>query len=69
MDEKFLTVEEIAAQLRVTTRTVNRWCALGMLRARRAGRQWLITPADLEAFLKTNEEVTPKKADTLALAY
>jgi len=48
----YLDVREIAAELRVSVQTVNRWCRLRKLRARRAGRKWLVRPEDLEAFLR-----------------
>jgi len=49
----YLDVREIAAELRVSVQTVNRWCREGKLRARRAGRKWLVRPGDLDAFLQT----------------
>jgi len=48
----YLTVDEVAARLRVASKTVRRWCAAEQLKAVRAGRQWRILPTDLEAFLK-----------------
>ncbi len=63
----YLTVEEIAAKLRVAEKTVRRWINSGQLEAVRAGRFWRIKPADLEAFLQSSKEVpSTKKADGLA---
>lgn len=64
----YMTVDEVAAQLRVTPKTVRRWCASGQLKASRAGRPWRIKPADLDAFMQTQPEVRDelKKADGLA---
>jgi excisionase family DNA binding protein len=65
---EYLTVDEVAAKLRVAPKTVRRWCASGQLKALRAGRPWRIKPADLEIFMQAQPEVTgePKKADGLA---
>jgi len=51
----YLDVREIAAELRVSVQTVNRWCRLRKLRARRAGRKWLVRQEDLEAFLQKDD--------------
>ena len=53
--DRFLTVAEVADQLRVSTVTVLRWLRSGRLAGtrlpgRRAG--WRIRPSDLEAFLR-----------------
>jgi excisionase family DNA binding protein len=65
---EYLTVDEVAARLRVAPKTVRRWCASGQLKASRAGRPWRIKPADLEAFMQVQSEVKKelKKADGLA---
>jgi len=52
----YFDVREIAAELRVSVQTVNRWCRLRKLRARRAGRKWLIRREDLDAFLQAEPE-------------
>lgn len=65
---EYLTVDEVAAKLRVAPKTVRRWCASGQLRALRAGRPWRIKSADLEIFMQAQLEVKeePKKTDGLA---
>lgn len=65
---EYLTVDEVAAKLRVASKTVRRWCASGQLKASRAGRPWRIKPADLDAFMQAQSEVNEelKKADGLA---
>lgn len=69
-EPKYLKPEEIAEELRVDPGTVRRWCRAGQLRAVRAGKSWLITRADLEAFMKQSSEegLGSKKVDGLALA-
>jgi excisionase family DNA binding protein len=45
-----LTLQEVAAHLRVSTRTVRRWLTSGDLAGHRFGRQWRIAFIDLEDF-------------------
>lgn len=67
MSSEYLTPEEVATQLRVTPKAVRAWCAAGKLKAARAGRRWLIKPADVQAFITTPEvKEESKKADGLA---
>jgi excisionase family DNA binding protein len=49
---EFMTAKDVAAQLRVSERTVRRLIATGALRVRRVGRAVRISPADLEAYLR-----------------
>ena len=56
----YLDVREIAAELRVTAQTVNRWCRTKRLPARRAGRKWLIRREDLEIFLRSGQARPPE---------
>jgi len=49
---EFLTVQEVADQLRVVPQTVQRWIRGGKLKAVRAGRLWRIRPEDLDKFLE-----------------
>lgn len=52
-DERWLTVQEIAERLHVTTQTVQRWLRAGKLKGRNfSGRTgYRVREADLEAFL------------------
>lgn len=50
-DTEYLTVEEVAARLHVSTRTVRRWISAGTLPSVRAGRRVLVDAADITAFL------------------
>ncbi len=49
-----LTVQEVAAQLRVSQRTVRRLISRGQLQVVRIGRSVRITPAAIEAMLEAN---------------
>lgn len=60
MDE-LLTAEDVADYLRVAPNTVYRWCRDGKLTAIKLGKDWRITPQDLDQFLdsrRTGERVT-----------
>lgn len=49
---KFLTRQEVADFLRISTRTVSRWIQAGKLRAYRPGRAYLIKEDDLIKFFE-----------------
>ena len=49
-----LTVADVAAQLRVSQRTVRRLVARGQIEAVRIGRSVRITPAAIEQLLRDN---------------
>lgn len=52
MDSPFLTIQEVAAHLRVDSVTVRRWCATGALKAVKVGpKVYRVSQADLNAFL------------------
>jgi excisionase family DNA binding protein len=46
-----MTPEEVAAEIRVTRRTVYEWLRSGKLLGLRAGRSWRVRREDLNAFL------------------
>lgn len=50
---ELLTPEEVAAEVRVTRRTVYEWLRNGKLPGLRAGRWWRVRREDLEAFLRS----------------
>jgi len=52
---EILTVEEVAAYLRVSRITIWRWCQQGTIPASRIGRTWRIHREDLIAFLKLSK--------------
>jgi excisionase family DNA binding protein len=48
MIESYLTVEEVAAALRIHETTVTRWLKEKKLPARKVGRRWLIAKEDYD---------------------
>ena len=46
---EYLTVKEVAALFRISTKTVRRWIEAGNLPATRLGRDWRIARTDLKA--------------------
>jgi excisionase family DNA binding protein len=48
---KFLTIDEVAEVLAVSTRTVRRWISSGQLKVHRVGQVVRIAPAEFDAFL------------------
>jgi excisionase family DNA binding protein len=67
MESEYLTLNEIAAKLRVSHEAVRNWCRTGRLKHSRAGRLYRVLPKDLEAFLKQEQEKPgePKKTNGL----
>ncbi len=51
-----MTVKQVADHLQVAPRTVYDWIRQGKLQVYRAGRQYRITDAQLEAFLTQKKE-------------
>lgn len=47
----FLTVDEVAALLKVSIYTVRRWINDGALPAYKVGRSWRVAPAELNSWL------------------
>jgi len=52
MQSDYLTIDEIAAQLRVSWFMVKRWIETGELPASKFGKQYRILRADYEEFLR-----------------
>lgn len=60
----WLTLAEIAAEVRVNPSTVRLWVSQGRLRASRAGRRkWLVRRSELERMLASEGSVEPGLAD------
>ena len=51
-----LTIPQTATILQVSEKTVRRWIETGDLVAHRFGRQWRISQADLDTFIRTRRE-------------
>ena len=58
--DKFLTIEEVAKILRVSTRSVNRYIVSGKLKASKIG-WWRIKQSDLNKFLEETSNIKRKK--------
>lgn len=56
-----LTSSEAAQALRTSPRQITILCAKGLLRASKPGRQWLISEADLDAYVSDHENRKPRK--------
>jgi excisionase family DNA binding protein len=53
---RFLTINEVAAQLQVAPRTVHRWVQRGVLIVHRVGGVVRIADGDLRAFLASHRD-------------
>jgi len=59
-DDPWLTLAEIADELRLSPVTIRSWIAKGRLRAMRAGqRKWLVRRSDLDAMLAADPDNRP----------
>ena len=54
VDERYLTLPEVAEQLKVSRRTVYRWIKSGDLDAYQFGREYRITESALKDFLEAH---------------
>jgi excisionase family DNA binding protein len=54
VDERYLTLPEVAARLKVSRRTIYRWIKSGGLDAYQFGREYRITESALKDFLEAH---------------
>jgi excisionase family DNA binding protein len=54
--EQLLTIDDVAALCRVSTKTVRRWIKTRELTAAKLGAQWRIRPRDLDLFIHERME-------------
>lgn len=59
--EKLYTPEQAGEILQVNSATVREWLKKGKLKGIKVEKLWRIRQSDLEAFLKSGEEVAPGK--------
>ena len=52
--DKLLTPTDVADRLQVHERTVTRWLRKGHLRGFKIGKEWRISPDDLQTFLEAS---------------
>ncbi len=60
-NEKLLTPTDVANRLQMNERTVTQWLRKGHLRGFKIGKEWRISPSDLEAFLEASANLPPVK--------
>ncbi len=65
-NEKLLTPTDVANSLQVNERTVTLWLRKGHLRGFKVGKEWRISPDDLQAFLEARENMPPDKSRSIA---
>ena len=53
----FMTVSEVAARLKVTAPSVRTLIKSELLPAQRIGKQWVVTPEDLDSYITKNNVV------------
>ncbi len=56
-EEKLMTPPQVARHLQVNERTVTQWLRKGSLRGFKIGKEWRISPRDLEVFLEQSANV------------
>ena len=54
--EQLLTIDDVAALCRVSSKTVRRWIKACELTAAQLGNQWRIRPRDLDLFVRERLE-------------
>ncbi len=57
IEEKLMTPPQVARRLQVNERTVTQWLRKGHLRGFKIGKEWRISPRDLEVFLEQSANV------------
>ncbi len=64
--EKLLTPTDVADRLQVNERTVTQWLREGHLRGFKIGKEWRISPEDLQAFLEASANKPMDKPRSIA---
>ncbi len=65
-DKKLLTPTDVANRLQVNERTVTLWLRKGHLRGFKVGKEWRISPDDLQAFLEASANMPPDNPRSIA---
>ncbi len=65
-NEKLLTPTDVANRLQVNERTVTIWLRKGHLRGFKIGKEWRISPDDLQAFLEASANKPMDKPRSIA---
>jgi excisionase family DNA binding protein len=64
--EKLLTPTDVGDRLQVNERTVTQWLRKGHLRGFKVGKEWRISPDDLQAFLEASANKPMDKPRSIA---
>ncbi len=64
--EKLLTPTDVANHLQVNERTVTGWLRTGHLRGFKIGKEWRISPDDVQVFLEAGANMPPDKSRSIA---
>ena len=64
--EKLLKPTDVAERLQVNERTVTLWLRKGHLRGFKLGKEWRISPDDLQAFLEASANKPMDKPRSIA---
>ncbi len=64
--DKLLTPTDVADRLQVHERTVTRWLRNNHLRGFKIGKEWRISPDDLQAFLEASANKPMDKPRSIA---
>ncbi len=65
-EEKLMTPPQVARRLQVNERTVTLWLRKGHLRGFKVGKEWRISPDDLQAFLEASANMPPDQPRSIA---
>lgn len=60
MPETLLDIEQVAEQLKVSTRTVRRIMRVDEIKGFRVGKRWRFTQSEVDAYLKRQQEAEEK---------
>ncbi len=66
MHEQLLTPHQVAERFQVNERTVTVWLREGHLRGFKVGKEWRISPDDLQAFLEATANMPPYRPRSIA---
>ncbi len=53
VEEKLLTPTQVAEHLQIHERTITRWLRDGYLRGFKLGKEWRVSPEDLQLFMES----------------
>ncbi len=65
-DVQLLTAAQVAERLQLHERTVTSWLRQGYLRGFKLGKEWRVSPDDLQAFLEAGANMPPDKSRSIA---